>query len=73
MYVPITSTSYELVEVIGTYIFLCFVSSTMSVISTDASHATLTSAMSRIDIQSSELDLRGPALHFPKRNFLMRH
>ena len=41
----------------------------MSVISTDANHTTLTSAMSRIDIQSSELDLRGPDTPFPPEKF----
>ena len=48
---------------------MCFVSSTMSVISTDASQTTLTSDMSRIDIQSSELDLRGPDTPFPQEKF----
>ena len=38
----------------------------MSVISTDASHTTLISAESRIDIQSSELDLRGLDTLFPQ-------
>ena len=41
----------------------------MSVISTDTSHTTLTSAMSRIDIQSSELDLRGRGTPFSQEKF----
>ena len=39
---------------------MVFVFPTMSVISTDASHTTLTSAVSRLDIQSSDLDFRRP-------------
>ena len=66
---PTTLLYSELLEVIGTYISLCFVSSTTSMISTDASHTTLTSAMSRIDIQSSELDLRGQDTPFPQEKF----
>ena len=41
----------------------------MSVISTETSHTTLTSAMFRIDIQSSKLDLRGPDIPFPEKKF----
>ena len=41
----------------------------MSVPSTDASHTTLNSAISRIDIQSSKLDLRGPDTPFPQEKF----
>ena len=41
----------------------------MSVISTDASHTTMTSAVSRLDIQSSELDLRRPDTPFPQEKF----
>ena len=41
----------------------------MSVISTDASHTTLTSAVSRLDIQSSDLDFRRPDTPFPQEKF----
>ena len=41
----------------------------MSVISTDASHTTLTSAVSRLDIQSSDLDFIRPDTPFPQEKF----
>ena len=41
----------------------------MSEISTDVSHTTLTSAVSRLDIQTSEMDMRKPDTPFPEEKF----
>ena len=41
----------------------------MSEISTDVSYTTLTSAVSRLDIQTSEMDIRKPDTPFPQEKF----
>ena len=41
----------------------------MSEISTDVSHTTLTSAVSRLDIQTSKMDIRKPDTPFPQEKF----